>query len=378
MTDLYIGLMSGTSMDGIDAALVDFSSAHAHVIATHNEPYPGTVHRQLIAALDLPDPRNANLAGLDNAVGEAFAHATNRLLNMAGVDRAEVHAIGSHGQTIRHEPNAAQPYSLQIGNPEIIAANTGINVVADFRSADIRAGGQGAPLVPAFHKASFADASENRVILNIGGIANITVLPADPAIAVTGFDTGPGNTLMDAWAQQHLNTPMDAGGHWAAGGTCDAQLLEELLQDAYFSSAPPKSTGREYFNLDWLSECPSADNIAAQDVQATLCRLTTRTIIEAIEKHAPGTQCLLVCGGGIHNRCLMQQLQTGLPGTRVESTAQHGLDPDWVEAAAFAWLAKQQLAARPGNLPEVTGAIRPVLLGTLHSATAKHKPPGRR
>jgi anhydro-N-acetylmuramic acid kinase len=366
MTDLYIGLMSGTSMDGIDAALVDFSPVHTHVIATHSEPYPGTVHRQLIAALDLPDPRNANLAGLDIAVGESFAHATNRLLNMAGVDRAEVRAIGSHGQTIRHEPNAAQPYSLQIGNPEIIAANTGIKVVADFRSADIRAGGQGAPLVPAFHKASFADASENRVVLNIGGIANITVLPADPAIAVTGFDTGPGNTLMDAWAQQHLDAAMDAGGHWAAGGTCDAQLLEELIQDVYFSSAPPKSTGREYFNLDWLSRYPSADSIAAQDVQATLCRLTTRTIIEAIEKHAPGTQRLLVCGGGIHNRCLMQQLQTGLPGTRVESTAQYGLDPDWVEAAAFAWLAKQQLAARPGNLPEVTGAARPVVLGTLY------------
>jgi len=365
MTDLYIGLMSGTSMDGIDAALVDFSSVHTYVIATHSEPYPGTVHQQLIAALDLPDPRNANLAGLDNAVGEAFARATNRLLSIAGIDRAEVQAIGSHGQTIRHEPNATQPYSLQIGNPEIIAANTGINVVADFRSADIRAGGQGAPLVPAFHKASFANANENRVILNIGGIANITVLPADPAIAVTGFDTGPGNTLMDAWAQQHLNTAMDAGGQWAAGGTCDAQLLEELLQYAYFSSAPPKSTGREYFNLDWLSKYHSANHVAAQDVQATLCRLTTRTIIEAIEKHAPGTQRLLVCGGGIHNSCLMQQLQTGLPGTRVESTAQHGLDPDWVEAAAFAWLAKQQLAARPGNLPEVTGAAHPVILGTL-------------
>jgi anhydro-N-acetylmuramic acid kinase len=368
MTDLYIGLMSGTSMDGIDAALVDFSAVHTRVIATHSEPYPGAVHRQLTAALDLPDPRNANLAGLDNAVGEVFARAANRLLGIAGVDRTGVQAIGSHGQTIRHEPNAAQPYSLQIGNPEIIAANTGINVVADFRSADIRAGGQGAPLAPAFHKARFADAGENRVILNIGGIANITVLPADPAIAVTGFDTGPGNTLMDTWAQQHLDTPMDAGGHWAAGGTCDTQLLEELLQDAYFSSAPPKSTGREYFNRDWLARFLTTDNRAAQDVQATLCRLTTHTIIEAIEKHASGTQRLLVCGGGIHNNCLMQQLQAGLPGTRVESTAQYGIDPDWVEAAAFAWLAKQQLATRPGNLPEVTGAARPVILGTLFKA----------
>ena len=367
MTDLYIGLMSGTSMDSIDAALVDFSSVHTHILATHNEPYPAAVHRQLTAALELPDPRNANLAELDNTVGKTFARAVNRLLGNTGIDKAEVTAIGCHGQTIRHEPNAEQPYSLQIGNPDIIAADTGINVVADFRSADIRVGGQGAPLVPAFHKANLAAATENRVIVNIGGIANITVLPADPAIAVTGFDTGPGNTLMDAWAQKNLGTTMDAGGNWAAGGTCNEQLLEELLQDAYFSAAPPKSTGREYFNLDWLSKFAPASRISTQDVQATLCRLTTRTIIEAIEKHAPDTQRLLVCGGGIHNDCLMQHLKTGLTGISVESTAHYGLDPDWVEAAAFAWLAKQKLEARAGNVPTVTGAAHPIVLGTLHS-----------
>ena len=365
MTDLYIGLMSGTSMDGIDAALVDFSSRHARVVATHNEPWPEAVHRQLLAALALPDPRNANLAELDTAVGEYFARATNRLLDSAGIDAAQVQAIGSHGQTIRHEPDAEQPYSLQIGNPDVITANTGIDVVADFRSADIQAGGQGAPLVPAFHKASFATATENRVVVNIGGIANITVLPCDPAIAVTGFDTGPGNTLMDGWAQQQLNTAMDAGGDWAAGGTCDKQLLGRLLADPYFSSAPPKSTGREYFNLDWLSGFLPADNSAAQDIQATLCRLTTRTIVDAIERHAPDTARLLVCGGGIHNDCLMQQLRTDLAEIPVESTAQYGIDPDWVEAAAFAWLAKQNIEARPGNLPEVTGADHPVILGKL-------------
>ena len=294
MTDLYIGLMSGTSMDGIDAALTDFSSVHTHVLATHKEPYPEAIHQQLIAALELSDPRTANLAELDNAVGKTFARATRQLLENAGIKHTEVRAIGSHGQTIRHEPNAAQPYSLQIGNPDIIAAETGINVVADFRSGDIKAGGQGAPLVPAFHKASFASAGENRVIVNIGGIANITVLPADPTIAVTGFDTGPGNTLMDAWTLKHLNTAMDASGHWAAGGTCDEQLLEMLLADDYFSLAPPKSTGREYFNLDWLSGFPAVNNIPAQDVQATLCGLTTRTIIEAVRKHAPTTQRLLV------------------------------------------------------------------------------------
>ena len=339
------------------------------MLATHTEPYPGALHEQLIAALELQDPRKENLEALDNAVGRSFARATRRLLAETGIEPAGIKAIGSHGQTIRHEPNAAKPYSLQIGNPEIIAAETGIDVVADFRSADIRAGGQGAPLVPAFHKAIFSAATENRVVVNIGGIANITVLPADPAIAVTGFDTGPGNTLMDAWARQHLDTAMDAGGQWAAGGTCDEQLLEMLLGDAYFSLAPPKSTGREYFNLDWLSGFSAVNNIAAEDVQATLCSLTARTIIEAIDNYAPNTRRLLVCGGGIHNDCLMQQLTTGLPGSAVESTAQYGLDPDWVEAVAFAWLAKQKLEARPGNLPEVTGAIRPVILGTLvHAA----------
>ena len=368
MTDLYIGLMSGTSMDGIDAALVDFSSAHTHILATHTEPYPDTLHEQLIAALELPDPRKENLAELDKAVGRSFARATRRLLADTGIEPAGIKAIGSHGQTIRHEPNAATPYSLQIGNPEIIAAETGIDVVADFRSADIRAGGQGAPLVPAFHKAIFSAATENRVVVNIGGIANITVLPADPAIAVTGFDTGPGNTLMDAWARQHLGTPMDAGGQWAAGGRCDARLLQMLSGDAYFTMAPPKSTGREYFNLDWLSGFPAVNVLAADDVQATLCSLTTNTIIEAVERHATETQRLLVCGGGIHNDTLMQQLTTGLPAAAVESSAQYGLDPDWVEAVAFAWLAKQKLEARPGNLPEVTGALRPVILGTLVQA----------
>ena len=371
MTDLYIGLMSGTSMDGIDAALVDFSSAHTHILATHTEPYPGTLHEQLIAALELQDPHKENLAELDNAVGRSFARATRRLLADTGIEPAWIKAIGSHGQTIRHEPNAAKPYSLQIGNPEIIAAETGIDVIANFRSADIKAGGQGAPLVPAFHKAIFSTAAENRVVVNIGGIANITVLPADPAIAVTGFDTGPGNTLMDAWARQHLDKPMDAGGQWAAGGRCDAQLLQMLSGDDYFSMAPPKSTGREYFNLDWLSGFSVVNKLAAEDVQATLCSLTARTIIESIAKYAPKTQRLLVCGGGIHNLCLMQQLSTGLPGTAVESTAQYGLDPDWVEAVAFAWLAKQKLEARPGNLPEVTGAIRPVILGTLVNTTSK-------
>lgn len=365
MTDLYIGLMSGTSMDGIDAALVDFSSAHPHILATRNEPYPAAIHRQLSAALELPDPRNADLAELDNAVGKTFAHATNRLLGKAGIDRAEVQAIGSHGQTIRHEPNAAQPWSLQIGNPDIIAADTGIDVVADFRSADINAGGQGAPLVPAFHKACFSSASENRVIVNIGGIANVTILRADPVQAVTGFDTGPGNTLMDNWTRQNLGTAMDLDGNWAQGGTCIPGLLEELLQDPYFTAQPPKSTGREYFNLEWLARHGHADSHSPQDVQATLCELTARTLADAVHRYAPETRRLLVCGGGQHNRHLVGRLAANLEGIAVESTGLYGLDPDWVEATAFAWLARQRLADRPGNIPEVTGATHPVVLGRL-------------
>jgi anhydro-N-acetylmuramic acid kinase len=245
--------MSGTSMDGIDAALLDLSSSRTAIVATRSHPYPARLHQQLEAALTLTEPLQADLTALNNEVGECFASATNALLQESGVDASTIVAIGSHGQTIRHEPDIANPYSLQIGSPTIIAERTGIDVVADFRRADIEAGGQGAPLVPAFHKAVFATPDENRVALNLGGIANITTLTADASVAVTGFDTGPASTLMDYWAQQHLNTPMDENGRWAAGGEIDGTLLNNMLADSYFSMAPPKSTGREYFNAHWLN-----------------------------------------------------------------------------------------------------------------------------
>jgi anhydro-N-acetylmuramic acid kinase len=366
MAELYIGLISGTSMDGVDAALLDCARTQPEVIATHAGAYPDALRRDLDAALLLEDPRASRLTALDAAVGEAFAGAANALLAEAGIDAGAVTAIGSHGQTIRHAPNAPSPYSLQIGDPDIIRRHTGIDVVADFRTADIEAGGQGAPLVPAFHRAVFTDACESRVILNIGGIANITILPgADSAHAVHGFDTGPGNTLMDIWAARHLSTRMDTDGRWAAAGRVDAALLERLLADPYFRLAPPKSSGREYFNAAWLAAYLGGRDYSAQDVQATLCELTACSIARDIAAHAADARRVLVCGGGVHNPQLMRRLSTSLPGVIVESTATCGLDPDWVEAATFAWLAQQHLRARPGNIPEVTGAHQAVVLGRL-------------
>jgi anhydro-N-acetylmuramic acid kinase len=358
--------MSGTSMDGIDAALVCLSSSQPQLIATYGHSYPDYLQQQLADAVKLDDPITADLAELNHAVGETFADAANELLTRAGIKSREIAAIGSHGQTIRHAPNAPRPYSLQIGAPEVIAARTGIDVIADFRRADIEAGGQGAPLVPAFHKAVFSSTAENRVIINIGGIANITVLPADPTLPITGFDTGPGNTLMDQWINEHLGSSMDYDGQWAAGGIVDNSLLARLLSEPYFSLAPPKSSGRELFNLQWLSIYLQKRDISPQDVQVTLCEFTAQSIADAIRNHAANTQRLLVCGGGAHNRELIRRLENELNIRAVESTLAYGIDPDWVEAVAFAWLAKQALEGKPGNIPEVTGACYPVILGQVY------------
>jgi anhydro-N-acetylmuramic acid kinase len=352
--------MSGTSMDGIDAVLLDCSTDKPAIIATHASEFSPAIRRQLEAALQLDNPRTADLADLDQAIGEAFAAAANALLAEAHTEPGSVTAIGSHGQTIRHEPDAPEPYSLQIGNPRTISKLTGIDVIADFRSADIEAGGQGAPLVPAFHRAVFSDDQEARVILNIGGIANITILPPKADNHVSGFDTGPGNTLMDAWMRHHFDQPMDRDGRLAASGSVNNDLLEGLLQDPYFSRPPPKSTGFEYFNLNWLQEYSSDYECAGEDMLATLCELTARSISEAIRAHAKTTRRVLVCGGGARNSQLMQRLEINLAGIPVSSTQDYGIDPDWVEAAAFAWLAKQRLEGKPGNIPEVTGACKAV------------------
>jgi anhydro-N-acetylmuramic acid kinase len=364
MSDLYIGLMSGTSMDGIDAAIVRFGNTGMDLLATRSMPYPARLREQLLAARQDAGLRTAaEVPELDRAVGECFRDAARAVLAAAGVDAARIAAIGSHGQTLRHEPGREDPFTLQIGDPEVIVDGTGITTVADFRTADIALGGQGAPLAPAFHEWLFRRPGRTRVILNIGGIANITLLPGDGA-ATTGFDTGPGNTLMDAWIRRHKAEPCDSDGAWAASGTVNHDLLARLLADPYFHAPAPKSTGFEYFNLDWLDGMGAAP-LDPADAQATLCELTARTIADAVASVA---EEVLVCGGGVHNAELMRRLRAALGGIPVQSTAVAGLDPDWVEAAAFAWLAMRTLAGLPGNLPSVTGASRESVLGVVHRA----------
>ncbi len=361
MGELYIGLMSGTSMDGIDAALVELGDSTLKILHTTDHPYPTDLREDLRAAISIPVETDIpNVADLDRRVGTCFRDATLRLLQDAGVDAAAVVAIGSHGQTLRHQPNAEIPFTLQIGDPATIATGTGITTVADFRSADIAVGGQGAPLAPFFHEWLFRRPGQNRCVLNIGGVANVTVL-AD-VHATIGFDTGPGNSLMDAWIRLHQNEPFDRDGRWAGAGVVDNQLLQRFLSDPYFAAAPPKSTGFEHFNLRWI-ETHELGSIDAGDVQATLCALSAETIAIAVKTFQFELSDLLVCGGGVHNPTLMYELEKRLPGISVLLTSTAGLDPDCVEAAAFAWLAMRRMHNLPGNLPSVTGAREPVQLG---------------
>ena len=368
MGNYYIGLISGTSMDGIDAALVAFGDSTLEILQTREHEYPADLREALGAAMHAPGIRfAADVPELHQEVGECFRDAANALLADAGVDASAVAAIGSHGQTIRHEPDSDDPFSLQIGDPEIIAAGTGITTVADFRTADIELGGQGAPLAPAFHEWLFHEPGHPRIIVNIGGITNITVLAAGNE-PTTGFDTGPGNTLLDAWIRKCRNLAFDRDGEWAASGSVDSALLGALLGDPYFAMPPPKSTGFEHFNLDWL-RAYGGDTTDAADVQATLCELTAVSLADNVRELAPADCELLVCGGGVHNPELMRRIALQLPGHRVSTTADAGLDPDWVEAAAFAWLAMRRLQEQPGNLPAVTGASGPALLGDVHHVT---------
>ena len=365
MTDHYIGLMSGTSMDGIDAVVASFDDTGMNIVATHERPYAETLRHALLKAVATPmDQPLDNIGSLDRQVGECFRDAALEVLEKSGLSAKEIRAIGSHGQTVRHQPDAVTPYTLQIGNPDIVAAGTGITTVADFRSADIAVGGQGAPLVPPFHYWLFGSADTDRVILNIGGIANITVLKSDGS-PVIGFDTGPGNTLLDRWVQKHRKEPFDRNGDWAATGTCVDGLLEQLSSFGYFDLPPPKSTGLEDFNLDWLQQYPLASYDPA-DVQATLSELTAKSVSDAIERYVPETTELFVCGGGAHNKDMLSRLRQRLPATIIDTTEVIGLHPDWVEATAFAWLAMRTINNQTGNLPSVTGARRKVVLGTIH------------
>jgi anhydro-N-acetylmuramic acid kinase len=365
---LYLGLISGTSMDCIDAALLDIGPTGMRLTAALGYEWPAVLRARLRrAAEDYERIGLTEYGSLDTSVGMEFAAAAIRLLESAGVAPAEVRAIGSHGQTVLHQPHGAAPFTLQIGDPNIIAERVRIDVVADFRRRDIAAGGQGAPLMPAFHAAAFAGAGETRALVNIGGIANLTLLPA--AGDVLGFDTGPGNCLLDAWARRHLHQPCDQGGAWAQSGQVDGALLATMLQEPYFARPAPKSTGRETFSDAWLQRALGGSERAAADVQATLAELTARSIAESLSR-CGGTAArrLLVCGGGAFNADLMHRLAAALPGTQVRTTADYGIAPEHVEAAGFAWLAHRCIEDLAGNLPSVTGARHAVPLGALYRA----------
>ncbi len=363
----YIGLMSGTSMDGIDVVLVDLSKKQIELICSHSHPFPATLQQQLAAIIN-PDWQGSlvQIGSLHQQLGKLFAEAVNALLKKTEIHSHQIKAIGSHGQTVWHQPGGEHPFSMQLGDANQISELTGITTVTDFRSRDIASGGQGAPLVPAFHQALFSRADTNRILLNIGGIANITLLPHNGEIS--GFDTGPGNGLMDAWIKKHQQKSFDKNGDWASSGIINKQLLGQLLNDQYFSLPAPKSTGKEYFNLQWLNK-NSSKSVNPQDIQATLAELTARSIANAINSvidQSPDWHELYVCGGGIHNQFLMERLQHHLTAFNIESTETLGVSPDWMEAIAFAWLAKQTLEGKPGNLASVTGAKGARILGAIY------------
>jgi anhydro-N-acetylmuramic acid kinase len=360
----YLGVMSGTSLDGLDIALIE-QDPHTRLLATHYIPMPVSLRQDL---LDLC------VSGLDEIARAALAEAQWVRLAAQGIEHllaaqhlkpADIRAIGSHGQTIRHEP--ARGFTVQIGNPALLAELSGICVVGDFRRRDVAAGGQGAPLVPAFHEALFEHQGQRLAVLNVGGFSNLSLIEQDKP--VSGFDCGPGNVLLDAWIHQKQGLSYDANGNWAASGQVNAGLLAALLSDPFFAGTGPKSTGREVFNLPWLlHHLATQPAIADADVQATLLELTAHSIVSSLQTAQEDTQALLVCGGGAHNGALMSRLAALLPRACVSSTAAHGIDPDWVEAMAFAWLAHCCLQNIPGNRPSVTGARGLRVLGAIYPA----------
>ena len=363
---LFAGLMSGTSLDGVDAVLVDLADK-PRLISAHHLAFPTPLRESLLALHESGHNEIDRAARLANELSELYAVAVARLIehsviehSVAGASNA-VAAIGCHGQTVRHRPEKG--YTVQLVNPSLLAERTGITVVADFRGRDVAAGGEGAPLVPAFHAHCFRDDRRHRVIVNIGGIANVTDLP--PEGAVRGFDTGPGNMLLDAWARSHLGRDYDRDGDFAAGGIVQEALLSRMLADEFFRRAPPRSTGRDHFGAEWLRGF-GIDAVAPADVQATLAELTARSIAGAIGEHCESATEVYLCGGGVHNRDLVSRLVRSLGGRRVESTEALGIHPDRVEATAFAWLAQRALRGEPGNLPSVTGARGLRVLGAIY------------
>jgi anhydro-N-acetylmuramic acid kinase len=366
--DLYIGLMSGTSVDGIDAALVSFDrAAQAQIIDTYYRPYPLSLRANILALCQPGANEIQRLGEMDILLGKAFAEAVNSLLAKQSLAANKIKAIGSHGQTIRHHPFQAPRFTIQIGDPNTIAAETGITTVADFRRKDIAFEGQGAPLAPAFHHYAFASNKANRMVVNIGGIANITFLPKKVESICLGYDTGPGNTLLDAWINLHHKKTHDHQGTWGAQGKVHTSLLAKLLSDPYFQLPPPKSSGREYFNLLWLENYLQlfSHTLSAIDIQATLTELTAQSIVNACTTLPHGE--ILVCGGGAYNIFLMKRLQDlAGPHYTVSSTAKYHYPPQCIESMLFAWLARQTLQKKPGNLPSVTGAKQSTILGGIY------------
>ncbi|WP_017348956.1 anhydro-N-acetylmuramic acid kinase [Pantoea sp. A4] len=365
-TGRYIGVMSGTSLDGVDVVL---AAIDQHVVAqqaSYCHPIPLALRQEILNINQGQSLTLSQLGQLDTRLGQLFATAVLTLLQREGLDASDITAIGCHGQTVWHEPGGAAPNTLQIGDNNQIVAATGITVVGDFRRRDMALGGQGAPLVPAFHQALLMHPTERRMVLNIGGIANLSLLlPGQP---VRGFDTGPGNMLIDSWIWRNKGKPFDQEGQWAQSGRVIAPLLNLMMQDPWFALAPPKSTGREYFNAAWVDgQLRHFPGIAAEDVQATLTELTACTITEQILLH-DGCDRLLVCGGGSRNPLLMARLAAHLPGTEVTNTDSAGISGDDMEALAFAWLASQTMSGLPGNLPTVTGAREASILGAIYPA----------
>lgn len=365
--ELYIGLISGTSVDGVDCVLVHFNNAMPELIATHSHPIPGQLRTSILELCKVESGNLRQLGTVSQQLGELFADAANAVLAESGHKAEEVAAIGSHGQTVWHEPNSDHPFTLQIGDPNTIAQRTGITTIADLRGRDMAAGGQGAPLAPLLHRNVFHSPDVDRAIVNIGGFGNITALPRTGACLA--FDTGPGNVLMDYWIEKNRQVSFDRNGEWAASGQFSLELLNLLLTDDYFTRPPPKSTGRELFNGNWLEArlAKLSTPLATEDVQATLLTFTASTIVSDLARYA-AAQEVYVCGGGAHNGRLMEEISKLASDISVHSTDKLGMSPDWVEAIAFAWMAQQTLAGKPIDTGDFTGATRPVILGGIYLA----------
>ncbi|CCN48001.1 Anhydro-N-acetylmuramic acid kinase [Vibrio nigripulchritudo MADA3029] len=363
--EYYIGVMSGTSLDGVDVALVEISESDITLIDSYVHPMPPELKQRVLSVCEGQTTSVKAIGELDHDLGKLFAKSVNTFIEAKELSSESIRAVGCHGQTLFHQPDTTPRFTMQLGDANLIAVETGIDTVADFRRKDMALGGQGAPLVPAFHRWLFSSGDSTAVILNIGGIANISVLhPTHPTV---GYDTGPGNMLMDAWCFKHTHSPYDKDGQLARSGKVVPALLNQFLSDAYFELPSPKSTGRELFNLNWLGQFESVNHHTIEDVQATLLELTAASVAQEVEKHISGiAPTMLVCGGGAMNPVLMERLGTLLPDWTVADTKDRGIDSEFMEAMAFAWLAHRRIYGLPSNLPEVTGASKPASLGVIY------------